>query len=181
MAINPLSVNESFSEHLDNVLMPFFEGGQLVNINGNPHQFYDCGLFYTLRRMEDADETRPAIAFTGTRSDRATQFKCTTDDPVPELAYAHRVDLVRTVFVRVANKRPIPNFPVHMPDQLASEVWGQLYLIVATQADRFSTQDIYRPRLDMFPAQVPDVDWSILRGEFNCEIEVKFNPDQFVA
>jgi len=177
------STVETFHRGFDEVLRPFLSNGNPIMIMGLMVYFYKAELHYNFDRLDPkaAKMENPFICIVGNRTGNFSEQKCQDPrQPKQPFGYEHREQIFRSVYVGFPRAMTVVQPPYSDPTNThqasmmdAERLWSQLFLVLDHQHKNFNARGIFNPRLPAIPAQVPHLDYILVRGELQMEIRFR--------
>ena len=165
-------------EALDSCLAPFFSGGNTVQINGMDVTFYDCEIKYGIDRLRDSFTGKPLIIIFSPTDSNDDMQKCNG-------SFVHEFALRSRIVVKVGDRKPLSDTNENLISsrEMAHQVWGQLFLIINTQEDRFVSYNLRHLSIDPSPIEIQSEDAQeiLMSGIFSYKYQITLSQDAFVA
>lgn len=170
---------KEIKQSIHDCLKHFFVGGNTRTLSGSSIKFYDCELKYGIEKLADAFTGKPLIiVFSPTEYGDSKVLKC-------KGKFNHELPLRSRVVVKVGTSKPCIDTSGNAVSAkaLAHEVWGQLFVVISTQEDRFCSYGVSKISIDSSPEEIDSNESQevLLTGMFSYQCEMLLGHDAFVA
>ncbi|NOJ28251.1 MAG: hypothetical protein DA330_09605 [Nitrososphaera sp.] len=173
------NVEGTFQVACNEVLNPFFSGGFYGLVQGIQTSISQVDIHYNIDQVGAG--TLPRFCLVGTRNLDILQAKCET--PEHSLLRVRKLSLRKTAYLSMPKQGPIrvkngaENKQFVASWDLLLQFWASFSLIFHSQQSGFRLRGILNPRLSMTPVQVPDKEYFVGLGGFDCNVQVSYQEE----